>query len=382
MRTVADMPLPKASDWLRAFNGPTFSANRWIGSRPDSVAKVYHRGSAALAAAIKSTLDSSGASCGVVWIPDYFCNEALGFARSLPVKIRFYPVLENLFPNWSVFEDWLKQETGLQILVLVHYFGFPNDTQTAQNFCAQRGIVLIEDAAHVLLPSASIGLAGEAVIFSPRKILALPSGGLLVASGRIKDFVKDLGSAGANIVTARWAARRFAQKIFTDLRLPWHMLRNRNLALPRETFRETLPAFYNGGCGSYVLRLMGVLEATLDETLRIRRDNYTRLSRWLADCSFVRPLFSVLPPEVCPYVFPVLTDLDCDEVIKKTQSLGIPISRWPDLAPEVLAAPALHNVAIKIYGHLLTIPIHQSLGIGQIDAMGEQLRKIFFVERV
>ena len=75
----------------------------------------------------------------------------------------------------------MYQARGSNVFVLVHYVCFPNAAAEARLFCDRHGMVLLEDAAHVLLPSAGIG-SGELLVFSLRKLLAVPSGGILVIS--------------------------------------------------------------------------------------------------------------------------------------------------------------------------------------------------------
>ena len=46
-----------------------------------------------------------------VWIPSFFCNESLSILRLTKVKIVFYPINENLEPNYELLNE-LKEKNG------------------------------------------------------------------------------------------------------------------------------------------------------------------------------------------------------------------------------------------------------------------------------
>ena len=137
--TVPAAPLPRIRHLFRAVTAPLFTGQQWAGSSTYAV-RVYRQGSLALAAGIDAIRKAAEASTIVVWVPDYFCNEALDPIRQLPVVLRFYPIREDLTPDWPTVEQWAAAELGPQVFVLVHYFGFPNATKEARDFCNRHGL--------------------------------------------------------------------------------------------------------------------------------------------------------------------------------------------------------------------------------------------------
>ena len=101
--------------------------------------------------------------------------------RLLPVQLVFYPITEQLNPDWPLVDELVSQYGSPDIFILVHYFGFHGEIQQVVQFC-KNGSELLEDCAHVLIPFGEIGKHSWASVFSPYKLLAIPKMGILVVS--------------------------------------------------------------------------------------------------------------------------------------------------------------------------------------------------------
>ena len=370
--TIPAAPLPSLRDLLSVRRARPFAAKAWAAGCQGRVVRVFRRGGMALAAGVEVARRDAAASQATVWVPGYFCNEALDWIRRLPVILRFYQLREDGTPDWEALDKRIPHQPGPHVFVLVHYFGFPNALSQARAYCDQYGMVLFEDAAHVLLPGGGIGEA-ELVIFSPRKLLAIPSGGLLVLrkdwAGHLEPPSGDAPIGGSLC----WLVRRSAQRLMLGLRIPWHRFRKagRNAESPRPI--HELP-IETQQCDPLALRLLAIAGQDLSGVADRRRENYARLAEWAAPMVGARPAFPHLPEGVCPYAFPLLVHGGCEAVASRLQSRGVPASRWPDLPPEVLTAKEMHRVAVRMYERLLLLPVHQSLSLGQIDFVGRQLQ--------
>ena len=369
--TVPAVPLPSFGTILSALVNPGSAGKSWARDGSGRVARVYGSGRDALSAAVQAIGRAKGQKKLAVWFPAYFCNEALAPLRELEVDIEFYPVCEDLSPNWAMLEGLAGREQATQIFVLVHYFGFPNDVGRAREFCERHGLKLIEDAAHVLLPTLAIG-EGEIQVFSPRKLLPLPAGGILVIPEEMSAYLADVPEANRLAETALWLLRRVAQRMMVQLHIPWHLFRK------ARSSGEAVSS--NGGsrghpepCGPFTLKLLAALEHQLDEVIRRRRYNYSFLLEWAKGLALCRPLFSVLPEGVCPYVFPLWVERGSGEMARSLQAVGIPASQWPDLPPEVLANRRQYGSAVEIQRRLLLLPVHQSLSQEQMDAVSRRV---------
>lgn len=371
--TLPAAPLPGVKSLVWALTARAFPAERWLQGRQGYMALTYHRGSFALAAGLEAVRRNAAIESVAVWIPAYFCNEALDPVRFLSVKIKFYPIQQDLTPDWSYLGSQVERQVKPQVLVLVHYFGFPNALEKARNFCDQYGMMLLEDAAHVLLPDSVVG-RGDLVVFSPRKLLAVPSGGILLAT---EELVRELAVAAGKKVrgeTLQWIIRRLAQKCFTGLHIPWHFLWTSHGKVFHSTIGNGFVRQSDLGCDSYGLRLLTVMAGQVDYVIEKRRGNYQRLMEWVSEIVPAVPLFRNLPDGVCPYAFPLLLNRGGEDAVAKLRSWGIPASRWPDLAPEILTGERKYKVAIETYKQLMLLPVHQSLTLKQVDWVGQRLR--------
>jgi hypothetical protein len=350
---------------------PESTGEGWSGDRRDYVPRFYRRGSVALAAGIEAARRYANSLTATVWVPDYFCNEALDFVRRGPATLKFYPVREDLTPDWEKLNDWVKSDSELQVFVLVHYFGFPNASCEAKKFCDGHGMVFFEDSAHMLQPGAGVGL-GDLMILSPRKLLPVPFVGLLLASDKFVTLLDTPAGDNDRIETLGWILRRVTQRVLVKLRFPWHRLMNYEEA--GAATDDDRSNNHGDGCSSYALRLLTVTTREMNEVIARRRQNYARLLEWSAELTQIRPLFPLVPDGVCPYAFPVLVDRGYKNVVAQLQAQGILASRWPDLPPELSVEPAEHRIAFRTYEQLMLLPVHQSLNDKQIDIVGKSLR--------
>jgi hypothetical protein len=119
----------------------------------------------------------------VIWIPEYFCNEAVGLLRDGSADIVAYPLTTDLDPDWPACGQ-LAAARPPDVFVLVHYFGRASAAASARAFCDSHGARLVEDATHVMQPVKGIGDAGDFAFFGPRKFFDIPDGGLLIVADR------------------------------------------------------------------------------------------------------------------------------------------------------------------------------------------------------
>jgi dTDP-4-amino-4,6-dideoxygalactose transaminase len=349
--TLPEPPLPTVRQLARAL----FPVSTTRYGRP---AYWYGTASEALAAVIQALGRKT------VWFPGYFCNEALRFVRRLPANLRFYDVRQDLSIDWDVLDCLIKKEGESHVFVLVHYFGFPNRTEAAGAFCKQRSIVLLEDAAHTLARTPGIGY-GAAAIFSPRKLFAVPRGGLLLTDEGIgKSLPRPTTRDSSEILS--WTVRRMMQKMLSNTGVPWHFLSAYRYPPAPESEIPNQNGFTV--CSSYIQHLVSVAEQDIDNVIKARRAHYLQLLKACEGSADVQAVFPNLPEGVCPYVFPVQVGDHAQGWAHALRSKGVPASRWPDLPPEV-ADSGLFPQSVRLAEHTVLLPVHQSLSSGQMKRM-------------
>lgn len=108
-----------------------------------------------------------------VWMPSYLCDVMLKAVDGSVVQ--FYPVDAHLRIASS---EWIDKLREGDLVVFIDYFGFPTDSEMVHKAKEKRAWVL-EDASQALL-SSTTQPAADFILYSPRKYLGVPDGGILV----------------------------------------------------------------------------------------------------------------------------------------------------------------------------------------------------------
>lgn len=110
-----------------------------------------------------------------VWLPAYVCAEPAQAAARDGREVRFYPVGGGLSPDPDVLAKLLRPGDAV---LGVDYFGarVPGLPELAPRF---PDVVWIQDRAQALWPDAQPW--GDHLLYSPRKVLGAPDGGVLVS---------------------------------------------------------------------------------------------------------------------------------------------------------------------------------------------------------
>lgn len=112
-----------------------------------------------------------------VWMPSYLCEVMIKAVDELRASVRFYEVDYDLSLSSS---EWIESVQSNDLVVLIDYFGFPCDPYYI-NRAKERGAWVLEDGCQALL-SEAVGRSSDFVLFSPRKFLGVPDGGILVCN--------------------------------------------------------------------------------------------------------------------------------------------------------------------------------------------------------
>jgi len=328
----------------------------------------FSRGTCALAAAIEYVMVKRRIETIKVWLPGYFCAEALVAFEGKNVRCYFYPINKNLEPDWFVIEHKAKSESP-DIFILVHYFGFINSIVRAHQFSKRNNCELIEDACHVV----KLEQHPHLTIYSPRKIYSIPEGGILISKETIASSITTSGEPTSSRAVWSWLIKRLIQKLLVNLRTDWHSLAG--FAVHWRAEQPITDLSCNRLANNYTKK---IVTEQVNETERIidqRRKNYASLAQVVEGKESVKPFFSHLPDNVCPYVFPLLVHSNKSVLERKLHLLGIPASSWPALPLAVNVNQIEHSNAIWLKQHILLLPLHQDLKSHQIEYMSKCIEK-------
>lgn len=298
----------------------------------------------------------------VVWLPGYFCNQSTEPMRRTGAELVHYPVTDDLEPDWNAVEKLVSKGPSPDLFMLTHYFGHAADGEAAAAFCQQMGALLIEDSAHVFLPSGGIGKHGDFLLYSPHKVLPIPSIGLLMV--RSPDLAQEIeGSFQVSLAQRyenckRWIFVRSVQKILPDFVLA---ARNRKLPgfehdppyveLPTAPFPNPI-----------AVRMLAKIRGRLPDIGQQRKTsarNWRRFFEGMPDAG--SPFFSENEEGPCPYRYvQKFSDLEtASKWFGYFRTAGIPVESWPDLAPQVIADTENHTSSKRLRDSLLLFPTNR-----------------------
>ena len=123
-----------------------------------------------------------------ILVPNLICSAFLQPLKELDVSPVFYPIRECLTPDWLTTQELMT--TNVKGIIMVHYFGQPQDIDKFLNFSKKHQLFLVEDNAHGhggSFKGKELGTFGHIGISSPRKILDIGDGGLLYLNSSFEE---------------------------------------------------------------------------------------------------------------------------------------------------------------------------------------------------
>jgi len=358
---ITTAPLPAWADLLRAARVEGTGAgviSPWL--KPWDSGFLTPRSAWALAA-LATAVSRHRSRPARVLLPGWICNQSLWPLRRTGADLTFLPVRPDGGMNWPAAETLGAPD----MVVVVHTFGHAADLKPARDFADSRGALLVEDAAHALMPGAGIHEAGDVVLYSPHKLLAAPEGGIMAVRPRAEDWADAIAEALGQPAPApddrRWLARRVIQGLVPDLLRP---------LLPQggqegfATDPATHPMPPPAGPSLLSRRLLAVCDLPREAARRRANDHALRaVVRELAD---LRPLYPA--DGGVPYRL-ALRAASPQAAAARYQALRaahLPVETWPDLPPEVSADPRHADGALALRRSVLLLPVHGTLSPGRL----------------
>ncbi|HRO56211.1 MAG TPA: DegT/DnrJ/EryC1/StrS family aminotransferase [Nitrosomonas europaea] len=321
----------------------------------------------------------------IVLLPSFHCRSMVEPALFLGADIYFYQVLDDLRPDFSRLSSILEnKDRRPAVMILTHYFGFPNAVTETKLFCKLRNITLIEDCAHAIYSQylgQPLGTSGNYAIASVWKFLPAKDGAFLLDNnkGRSSQICHQswLREAKSFFVLLQKKAERIFEYMTplsvnaASLLAEAHKISDKN---KNNLSLESHPGLQNilpDKIQISGLRSSFYLTKFSDHARIIyqRRKNYQQWLFGIQSIQEIHPLFSHLPEGVVPYAFPVLADSQ-GIIFHMLRLAGIPILRWEDMA--LSDCP----VSSSYRSRLLQLPCHQDLLPEDIEWMVDTIRQL------
>ncbi len=116
-----------------------------------------------------------------VWVPSYYCEDALYLIKKLDINIFFYDVDDNFIADKLHLKKLLINNKP-DIIIFCNFFGKHCFNSYLKEISKSSDSWLIEDATHCISPENEIGKHGDFVIYSPYKFFPIPTGAVLTTS--------------------------------------------------------------------------------------------------------------------------------------------------------------------------------------------------------
>lgn len=308
-----------------------------------------------------------------VLFPAYFHGVELEALLEAGVRPRFFPVHDKMRIDPAEVIERIRPET--RAVYLIHYLGFPAPVEEIAAACRERDILLIEDCALSLLSSSGgqpLGSFGDASIFCLYKTLPVPNGGAVVLRrGPPLGLPTGVPPPLASTVAPMFSSMLQAAELHGGIpgRLLRKVVRTVGNAASRAARAERVPTgtqhFDRAHVGLSMSRISHVVAASQDfaGVVERRRRNYFHLLGKLRNVS--TPVFSELPPGVCPLFYPFQTE-DKQAVLSRLLARGIEaVDFWR--VGHAAVPPGVFPEVDRLRQTILEIPCHQDLSPSAID---------------
>jgi hypothetical protein len=284
-----------------------------------------------------------------VWVPSYLCHTIIGAINLNITELRFYDVDYDLTVRSN---EWVSEVASGDLVIFIDYFGYPHDHLLSARV-KEKGAQVMEDASQALL-SCHVGANSDFVLFSPRKYIGVPDGGILRVpeSFPMRDISLEMPP------TAWWL--KALQTVI--------LRREFDDGLPsREWFRLFREAEDATPIGPYAMTQLSrtILEYSVDYSLIAQRriDNYCTLLERLAAYA----LFPRIETDVVPLGFPVYV-ANRDAVRQTLFDHEI----YPPLHWEIEnVVPPEYEESHRLSRQIMTLPCDQRYGTKDMERIAD-----------
>jgi hypothetical protein len=258
-----------------------------------------------------------------ILIPNYICKSLLTPILKLNINYKFYNIKNNFTFD---LHDIKKIALADDYLLIIHYFGQPQNIDSILDFCKKNNLKLIEDNAHGYsgrFKGKLLGTFGELGFSSPKKILNTNSGGILYFKGRnIKCNLSRLSSSRLLILKEHLKNFFFYQYFKNKL------YNQSNFYLKKIERLENSILNYSADSNSDFL---------------IKKTNWKligdiRIKRWIKVIKIFKrkkckPIFELPKLNTCPWLIPFYASnkFHRDEIILWGVNRGLKLITWPNL---------------------------------------------------
>lgn len=296
----------------------------------------------------------------VVLAPAYHHGSEIEALLQAGLQIRYYEVRDNLEPDPDELETLIGPK--VRALYIIHYLGFPQDAAYWRQWCDEKGLLLIEDAAQAFLATQNgkpVGSFGHMGVFCLYKTYGLPDGGAVItdSSSPYPSGRPNSGFWRAFKRHINWLATRRKELGYVHLIIkPLQTRLNRSWnKLNKRTHKE----FEIGDVSMPLSKVTKYLLPKIvdEQTANFRRENYRFLLKHLGD--MVPAPFNFLPEGASPFAFPVEVNNPRDFLARLRLRGVMGLLFWLNPHPSLPVTNFPKSKSLR--EGVLALPVHQEL---------------------
>lgn len=330
-----------------------------------------------------------------VLVPSYHCPTMVAPVLKANLNVAYFGLRPDGLPNLATIDVATAAQT--RVMLVSHYFGFPNSLSEARLWCDQRAITLIEDCAHCYFGEAGerpIGAWGDYATASQSKFFPVPEGGLLASAHHsirrpqlVNQSLKFQFKGWVDVLELATKFKRLAGLNHLLASLFW--LKNHRGPTPKSassltqsTATSVAEMILSCDMDRIALKPLGAtnaLRALLPRGRIItrRQQNFAIYAQHFAHIKGARPLFEMTSKAVAPYVFPLWVD-DAERVYREIRAQQLPVFRWDRIWPGTAAIEG--DVGPAWSQHVLQLLCHQDLSTADVEDTSQAIIKLLSTE--
>lgn len=333
---------------------------------------VYYYGSASQA--IKDVLvwlnrEDPGDPPNIV-MPTYESSSLYKTALASGYEPRFYEIHDDC--RFDLDEISRLVDNNTRAILAIHYFGQPADIFPLRELANRTEKYLIEDCALSLVGSTGgtpLGAIGDCSIFSARKMMALPDGGILVTRSGADSFKPGFtrrSSSLDSLLHLILSRLKLAYLILTGSTDPLHIVRLPESGHIDPEEKQELDVEEISRVSKFLLDHVGLRRQVMK-----RRKNYKMLLENISGLPAVIPLANTPSEYWTPYTLPLrVPNGRRDSLRLRLLDSGIACGcGWPEgpFDPK-------HDRSRKLASEILELPVHPLLTQHQIRSIISAIR--------
>ncbi len=322
-----------------------------------------------------------------VLVPAYHHGVEVEALLAAGVRPRFYNVTRDFQTDFASLAAEVTPET--RAIYVIHFVGLPQPMPEIVAFARARGLKIIEDCALALYSRDGrfpLGSRGDAAIFCFYKTLAVPHGGALwmpapgpppalSPPGVLATAHQILASLLTHLDRQGGTLGHLARRMLRKTARWWRLVGPLPVDSRPVGTRSFVPGQEKLGIAPASLRIAVRSEARSVVEAR-RRNYYALLSRLREVCP---PMVQELPSGACPLFYPLWTE-DKRALQQALAQEGIEsIDFWREGSP--LVPPGKFPDVEALRAHVLELPIHQDLDLGDIERIARTVKRALATRR-